>query len=113
MSFDTDHGHLDVPPPRKKLSFDPTINLGHVLTMFLMVGSGMTMYFNLDKRLAKQEDLAPFVASARDEKDRAFSNGLITLSADIKEVKSAVDKLSLTVQVQSAVANAAATSGKK
>ena len=77
--------------------------------MLLMVGSGMTMYFNLDKRIAKQEDLAPFVATARDEKDRAFQAGLATLSTDVKDLKTAVDKLSITVQVQSAVVNAAAS----
>lgn len=96
---------------RKRVSFDPTINLGHVLTMLMFIGAGVSMYFTLDKRISKQEDLAPVLQTVRDEKDSRTQASLTALSSDLKEVKQAVDKLSLSVQVQSAVNNA--TKGSK
>ena len=97
-------------PARKRISFDPTINLGHVLTMVTFVGLGVSTYYSLDKRLTKQEDMAPFVASAREEKDRDMKARMDGLATDLKEVKISVDKLGLSVQVQNAVNSA---TGKK
>lgn len=85
---------------RHGIKFDGTVNLGHVLTMLIMVASGASMYFSLDKRISRQEDLAPFVQSARDATDARYQASLSSLSSDVKEVKSSVDKLTLTVQVQ-------------
>lgn len=95
---------------RKRFSFDPTVNLGHLLTMVTFVGLGVSTYYSLDKRITKQEDMAPFVATAREAKDAAFKSTLDTLATDLKDVKLSVDKLTLNVQVQTAVNNA---SGKK
>lgn len=96
---------------RRGIKFDGTINLGHLLTMGAMIASLFGVYNSLDKRIAKQEDLAPFVQSARDQTDTRVQASLTTLSTDLKEVKTSVDKLTLSVQVQSAVSNANA--GKK
>lgn len=104
MAADTDNGALTV-PRKRGITFDSTINLGHILTMLVLVGSVMQVYFSLDKRISKQEDLAPFVQSARDATDLRVQNSLTTLSVDLKDVKSSVDKLSLAVQVQSAITN--------
>jgi len=96
---------------RHGVKFDGTVNLGHILTMLVMVGSGASMYFSLDKRISKQEDMAPFVQSSRDAQDARVQTQLQTLSSDVKEVKSSVDKMSLAVQVQREVTSA--TKGNK
>ena len=96
---------------RHGVKFDGTVNLGHILTMLVMVGSGASMYFSLDKRISKQEDMAPFVQSSRDAQDARVQTQLQTLSSDVKEVKSSVDKMSLAVQVQREVTSA--TKGSK
>lgn len=101
---------LSADPHRQhRVQFDWTINLGHVLTMATFVALGVSTYYSLDRRITKQEDLAPFVATAREEKDRLFQKSLNDLSADLKDVKGSVDKLTITVQVQ----NAVNTAGKK
>lgn len=40
----------------KKPWFDPTINLGHVLTFIGFIGTGMVAYATMDKRLAILEE---------------------------------------------------------
>lgn len=91
---------------RRGVKFDGTINLGHLISIAVMIGTGASMYFSLDKRISRQEDMAPFVQSARDAQDARFQGQIQALSADVKEVKTAVDKLSLSVQVQREVSSA-------
>ena len=52
----TDNAPLDIAPhTRRRIVFDPTINLGHVLSFiaFLAVGGGA--YLNIEKRVTVQE----------------------------------------------------------
>lgn len=88
---------------RHGIKFDATINLGHILTFVGFVVAGIGMYTTLDKRIQRQEDLAPFVQSAREEKDRLFQASLTSLAADVKDVKTAMDRLVIRFEVQSAV----------
>lgn len=97
---------------RRGIKFDGTVNLGHIGTMVVMLGSLFGIYNNLDKRISKQEDMAPFVQTSRDQTDARVQASLNTLSSDLKDVKVSVDKLTLSVQVQSAVTNAT-TKGTK
>lgn len=85
--------------------FDWTINLGHILTFFGFIASGIVLYTTLDKRIQRIEDMSPFVQSSRDEKDARFQNALTSLSADLKDVKTTVDKLNMRMEVQSAVSD--------
>lgn len=39
----------------KRFSFDPTINLGHLLTFIGFLATGFGAYATLDKRLSVQE----------------------------------------------------------
>ena len=94
---------FDHPKTRHGIKFDATINLGHILTFVGFVVAGIGMYTTLDKRIQRQEDLAPFVQSAREEKDRLFQSSLSSLAADMKDVKTAVDRLNIKFEVQSAI----------
>lgn len=98
---------------RHGIKFDGTINLGHILTMCGTLMAGAGLYMNLDKRIQRQEDLAPVIQSARDISDARFQASLVQITADVKEVKGSVDKLSTAVQVQNAVATVTQSKGTK
>lgn len=88
---------------RRGPRFDWTINLGHILTFIGFIGAGATLYTTLDKRLQRMEDMAPYVQSSRDEKDRLAQAAVTSLAADVKDVRLAVDRLNLKLEVQNAM----------
>lgn len=91
---------------RRRVIFDWTINLTNVVTFAMGCITVAGLYYGLDRRIGKIEDLAPVEAAQRKEKDAAVQRSLTDLSADVKEVKTAVDKVSRAIEVQSAVAEA-------
>ena len=90
----TDNAPLDIAPhTRRRIVFDPTINLGHVLSFvgFLAVGAGA--YLNIEKRVTVQETRsAMFEREAEAEKERT-GNSLNEIKNDIKEVRRGIDDL--------------------
>lgn len=90
----------------KHVTWDPTINLGHIITFTMSLIAVVGAYYSLEKRISKQEDLAPFLTSVREEKDRQVQSSLTSMASDMKDVKSSVEKLSRAVEVQNAVNDA-------
>lgn len=95
MAASTDNAPLDhvQRPPRRRVIFDPTINLGHVLSFvgFLTVGAGA--YLNIEKRVTVQETRSiMFEREAEAEKARTGSS-LNEIKNDMKEVRRGVDDL--------------------
>lgn len=90
----TDNAPLDIAPhTRRRIVFDPTINLGHVLSFiaFLAVGGGA--YLNIEKRVTVQETRsAMFEREAEAEKERT-GNALNEIKNDVKEVRRGIDDL--------------------
>ena len=80
----------------KRITFDPTINLGHILTFLSLVIAGALAWAALNTRLAVLED-ARVVQAARD----ATQDMLI--KERIAEVLAAVNKVD--ARVESAVAS--------
>lgn len=89
-----------------RFAIDWTINFTNVVTFAMGCVTVAGLYYGLDKRVAKIEDLAPIEATQRKEKDAAVQRSLTDLSTDIKEVKAAVEKVSRAIEVQTAVAEA-------
>lgn len=89
----TDNAPLDSPPSRRKLIFDPTINLGHVLTFlgFLAVGGGA--YLNIEKRVTVQEVRGEMTARDIDAEKARTGSSLNEIKNDIKEVRRGIDEL--------------------
>jgi hypothetical protein len=89
----TDNAPLDSPPSRRKLIFDPTINLGHVLTFlgFLAVGGGA--YLNIEKRVTVQEVRSELTARDIDAEKARTGSSLNEIKNDIKEVRRGIDEL--------------------
>ena len=82
---------------RKLVNFDPTINLGHILTVLVMLATGFTAYNNLDKRLSMQEQMTVQVTATRVEKDQAFKETLTEVKGDVKELRRSIDDLTRAV----------------
>ena len=51
-----DQLNLDHPTQKKGVKFDPTINLGHVLTFVALVLAGLGAWTALDKRVTILEE---------------------------------------------------------
>ncbi len=80
-------------PPKKRLNYDPTINLGHILTFIGFMASGFVAYNNLDKRLSIQEQMTVQVAAQRAEKDQVMKETLKEMQGDVKELSRSVNEL--------------------
>ena len=101
-SGDTVSGRLDN-QPRKRVVWDLTINLGHVISFTMGLIAVVGIYYSLDSRVSRQEYMIPIEAKARAEKDANVQSSLTALSTDLKDVKTVVDKVSRAIEVQAAV----------
>lgn len=79
------------PPEHKKVSFDPTINLGHVLTFISLVIAGFAAWSALNTRVAVLEE-ARVQQSARDSSQDAL------IKERIAEVLAAVNRVDARVE---------------
>ena len=73
--------HADA-KPRRRIIFDPTINLGHVLTFVGFMAAGMTAYATLEKRQTVQE--------LRSDLDR---QAVVELRSDVRELRRTVEEM--------------------
>lgn len=73
--------HVDA-KPRRRIIFDPTINLGHVLTFIGFMAAGMTAYATLEKRQTVQE--------LRSDMDR---QAVVELRSDVRELRRTVEEM--------------------
>ncbi len=82
---------------RKRFNFDPTINLGHVLTFIGFMLAGFAAYGNLDKRqtVVEVQNTAAIERSA--DQDKRIKESLQELKTDIKDVQRAVNDINRTL----------------
>lgn len=82
-----------VEPAQKKVSFDPTINLGHVLTF---IGFMLTMSMGwsaMDKRLTVMETEQAAAKQASRELDARYRDTLAEMRSDMKEMRRSLEEL--------------------
>ena len=93
MSDTNGHGHGNGNGRRRGVHFDPTINLGHVLTAVAFLGSTMAAWYTLDARVASTakevERLAHFAEGKADKETLGKTE--LELSRRILEQKSYID----------------------
>jgi hemerythrin superfamily protein len=81
----------------KKVTFDPTINLGHILTFIGFLVSGFIAYATIDKRLTVVEEARKFqqqVDAAQDARATAASDQLTSVIVRLeRQVERLNDKL--------------------
>lgn len=102
---ETTPGHLYA-AKKHRFTIDWTVNVTSVASFAIGCITAASLYYGLDRRINRMEELAPVEAASRKEKELAVQKSLTDLSSDLKDVKSAVDKVSRAIEVQNAVADA-------
>ncbi len=87
--------HNDAPPeaPRKRVRFEPTINLGHVLTF---VGFLMTIaagWQAMSTRVALVEQRTSAIEQRSVEQENRLKESLGEIKADVRDIKRSVDEI--------------------
>jgi hypothetical protein len=82
-----------MPDPQKKIRFDGTVNLGHLLTVATFIGAGVVGWNAMDKRVTVLEEarLVQKQIDQRQDDDRADIKR--TVREDMKEIIRKVDIL--------------------
>ncbi|MDB5975135.1 MAG: hypothetical protein JWR07_1895 [Nevskia sp.] len=89
------------PEPRKRLSFDPTINAGHILTFVAMVIGVMSSYALLDKRIGVLEEKATTAVVQATDRTLEQKDALREIKSDIKDLQRSVNEIGRAVSAGS------------
>lgn len=77
----------------KKLNFDPTVNLGHVLTFLSFMAVGAAGYNTIDKRVTLLEEKAETALRLSAERVAEQKETLKEIKGDIKELSKGVNDI--------------------
>lgn len=94
---DSDHAPLSETRQRKRLAFDPTVNLGHVLTFVGFLATGFSAYSALDKRMTLVEQHAAVVVERSREQDGRMKDSLLEIKSDLKDLQRSVNDVNRTL----------------
>ena len=78
---------------RRRVSFDPTINLGHVLTFVGFVATGSVAYFDLRERIAINEQRVVGMGHEMKDERARTSEQLKELKSDMREIRQGINDL--------------------
>ncbi|AKJ28851.1 hypothetical protein [Caldimonas brevitalea] len=81
------------PTASRRPIFDPTVNLGHVLTFVGFIATGFLAYSTLDKRLAVQEQKSVAQELRQHEQELRVKESLNEIKGDVKEVQRSLNDL--------------------
>lgn len=73
--------------------FDPTVNLGHILTFIGFMATGFAAYSQVDKRLSVVEVKSEIQAQKSVEFEGRIKESLQEIKVDVKDMKRSVDSL--------------------
>ncbi len=76
------------------VKFDPTINLGHILTFAAMVVGVMSSYSLLDKRIGVLEERSSAALSQAADKVSEQKEALKEIKSDVKDLQKSVNEIS-------------------
>lgn len=79
------------------VKFDPTINLGHVLTFASMVAAVMASYALLDKRVGVLEERSNAAIGQATDRQIEQKESLREIKSDIKDLQRSVNEISRAV----------------
>ena len=85
------------PIDKKRLTFDPTINAGHILTFISMVVAVMVSYSLLDKRVGVLEERSNAAITQAADKQAEQKESLREIKSDIKDLQRSVNEISRAV----------------
>lgn len=94
----SDFGALaDAASARRKVKFDGTINLGHVLTFAAFIVGGLSAYGTLEKRLTLLEAKASQLEQSNASTEARMRETLTEIRLDVKDARRAIDDVSRTL----------------
>lgn len=77
----------------RRLTFDPTINAGHILTFAGMLVTVFIAYSTLDKRVVVLEESKQYQRLRDEQQDNMTTHQLAEIKAAISEIKIGVNEL--------------------
>lgn len=92
MPTDSDFARLE--KQRGRITFDPTVNAGHILTFVGFLGSGFVAYTTLDKRVTIVEQRTQSSEVRATEQDARLKDSLTEIKTDLRDVKKSLNDLS-------------------
>lgn len=92
MTTDSDFSRLEA-RQRGRITFDPTVNAGHLLTFLGFLLSGFAAYSTLDKRVTVVEQRATSTEQRAAEQDSRIKDSLGEIKQDLREVKGVINEL--------------------
>lgn len=78
---------------RRRVNYDPTINLGHVLSLAAFLISGSVAYFDLRQRVALTEQRINVIEAESMAEKQRLREALSEIKSDLREVRRGVDGL--------------------
>lgn len=90
---DTTPGALDGLTKRRRVVFDPTINLGHVLTFLGFVATGSVAYFDLKQSQAVMSVRVEMLAREVEAEKVRTGNAIVEIKTDMKEMRGEVRQI--------------------
>ena len=78
---------------RKRVRYDPTVNLGHVLTFVGYIVAMGVGWGAMDKRLTVLEEARVYQQQRDASQDAAVNEKLSAIKEGVKEIRDAVEKL--------------------
>jgi len=91
-----DNRYEDNPMPphnRRGLTFDPTINAGHLLTFFGMAIALFIGWSSLDKRVIVLEEAKIYQRERDTQQDLAINTSLLRIESSLKDLQKNVEEL--------------------
>lgn len=79
--------------PRRRLTFDPTINAGHILTFVSLTAALIVGWNTLDKRVVVLEEAKNYQRERDNAQDEAITDKLVEIREGIKDLRRSVDDL--------------------
>lgn len=79
---------------KHKVKFDPTINLGHVLTFLGFIIAGFGAWSQLDKRLVVLEEYRNTQAQIDKSQDTILGTNVAQVKESLQDIKRELDKIS-------------------
>lgn len=79
---------------RKRITFDPTINAGHILTSVIFVGGLFIGWTELDKRVVVLEEGRKTQEQVDRHQDQMQSQNMVQIRESLTEIKRSVEKVS-------------------
>jgi hypothetical protein len=91
MPTDSDFARLE--KQRGRITFDPTVNAGHILTFVGFLVSGFIAYTTLDKRVAVVETRASITDQRVSEQEARTNANLLEIKRDVKETNTTLNQI--------------------